>query len=71
MFNSRQRYYNDYQEAITEDAEGLQEFLQREREKVLKSYNSNDNIVYCSICGEPLVKDSISYFEGFHIDNCI
>ena len=46
MFNSHQRYYNDYNETITEDPEGLQEFLNSEREKALKSYNENEEIKY-------------------------
>lgn len=71
MFNSRQKYNHDYQEAITEDPQGTMKFIQKEREIALKSYNSNDKIIYCSICGEPLRKNSISYYEGFHIDNCI
>jgi hypothetical protein len=71
MYNSHSRYQQDYQEAMAEDTEGTLKFLQKEREKALKSYNSNNDIIYCSICGEPLVKNSISYEEGYHTDNCI
>lgn len=71
MFNSHQKYWNDYNEAMSDDPQGTTLFINREREKALKSYGKNDEIHYCSICNEPLVKDSISYDEGFHIDNCI
>jgi hypothetical protein len=71
MFNSHQKYYNDYQEAMTEDPEGTAQFINRERKKALKSYKEGEEIRYCNICGEPLVKDSVSYDEGWHIDNCI
>ncbi|MFA6662523.1 MAG: hypothetical protein WCS56_05775 [Bacilli bacterium] len=69
--NSVFKYNQDYQEAITEDPQGTMNFIQQEREKALKSYSSNDTIKYCAICGEPMIKGSIAYYEGFHIDNCI
>jgi len=69
--NSVFKYNQDYQEAMAEDPQGTLNFIQQEREKALKSYSNNDIIKYCAICGEPMIKGSMAYNEGFHFDNCI
>ena len=69
--NSVFKYQQDYNEAMSEDPQGTLNFIHQERERGLKSYSSNDTIKYCVICGEPLIKGSMSYYEGFHFDNCI
>jgi hypothetical protein len=69
--NSHGRYQEQYNEAIQEDAEGLNAFLQIERKKALNSYPKGVDVVYCDICGEPLVYNSMSYHEGYHFDSCI
>jgi len=69
--NSKFKYQQDYNEAMAEDPQGILNFILAERERALKSYSSDDTIKYCAICGEPLIKGSIAYYEGFHIDNCI
>lgn len=71
MFNNISRYRQDYNEAILEDAEGLQSFLEVERKKANSSYPLGKQVKCCTICGEPLVYDSISYKEDYHTDSCI
>jgi len=69
--NNYFRYQQDYNEFMGEDSEGMQEFLAKEREETLNSYAEGEEVVYCSICGEPLKKGSMSYYEGMHIDSCV
>jgi hypothetical protein len=69
--NSKFKYQQDYNEAMAEDPQGTLNFINAERERALKSYSSNDIIIYCAICGEPLIKGSMAYSEGYHFDNCI
>ncbi|NLT15401.1 MAG: hypothetical protein GXY05_13790 [Clostridiales bacterium] len=71
MFNSQFRYSQDIAEAMSEDAEGTAAFLESERQKAYASYKPGDEARCCCICGEPLVKNSVSYYEGFHIDSCV
>lgn len=69
--NSEARYLSSYNEAMKEDSEGLLKFIAEEREKALKSYPKGTEPKYCPICKEPMYYNSVSYDEGFHIDDCI
>lgn len=69
--NSYDNYQAQYVEAISEDPEGTQKFLESEREKAYESYPEGKEVVYCDHCGEPLRYMSISYQEGCHIDSCL
>jgi hypothetical protein len=50
------------------EKEELREYYYQEHQKALDSYPIFAEIQYCYKCGEPIVYNSISYMEGFHID---
>lgn len=51
----KENFYNDYEEKLHQEAD--------------KKYpNLEDR--HCWQCGSRLVKGSISYYEGFHLDSC-
>ena len=69
--NSQFKYTQDYNEAMAEDPTGTMKFIADERKKALNSYPKGEKVKYCSICNEPLVFNSVSYGEEYHVDNCI
>lgn len=64
-------YQQAYEEAVNEDYEGLMDYLFVERAQALSTYFEDEEVIFCLICGEPLRKGSVSYFEGYHIDSCL
>ena len=71
MINNSTNYEAQKHEWISEDPEGYQNFLDKQREKAIKSYSKGVEIKYCSICGSPMRYNSMSYHEGFHFDSCL
>lgn len=69
--NSIGKYVQDYNEAVAENPKELNDFLAIEQEKAFKSYPEGKQKRFCDICGELLVYNSISYYEGYHIDSCV
>lgn len=71
MFNSQARYESQLAEMFEEDAEGTLSYLDKEYQRAMDSYPEGEEVIYCSICCQPLVYNSISYTEGCHVDSCV
>ena len=69
--NSREKYRADLAEQMRENAEATNRFIESQRKKALESYKPGEAVRYCFLCGEPLIKGSMAYDEGYHFDNCI
>lgn len=53
------------------DAEFYTKALKEMIKRALDSYQDNfEDIRFCSKCGLPLTYESISYYEGYHVDSC-
>jgi hypothetical protein len=52
------------------DYRALEEYEERKHQEADKKYPYLEDR-YCSDCGRRLVRGSVSYYEGRHIDSCV
>lgn len=71
MYNNKGIYEGQRAEMEEEDPEGLNTFINKQRQEALDSYPDGVEVKYCSVCGEPLKYKSMAYDEGWHFDSCL
>lgn len=71
MINNYSVYQSQLNEWIQEDPDGYNNYVQKSNQKAFDSYPEGKEVIYCTICGAPLVYNSMSYHEGFHFDSCL
>lgn len=60
----------EFREKELERKNKRQLWLEAQREKAYSSYPEGVPVKTCTACHEPLVYDSMSYYEGWHFDSC-